>query len=176
MLKGLKQFIPPKVCLKCDGCCRFREEASVWRPRIAEEEIKGSREKHSQKVFSEHNIDEKRHILTVPYQDLHICHFFNPPNNTCGIYHMRPLECQLYPFLLIKNHDDLAIGVHLLCPFIQEAWDTQEFEQYVRYLNCFFGQDDIKKFLQRNCDIINDYSGHKTEWEHLFSIEGQEGE
>ena len=39
MKSNLNQFVPSEVCLHCDRCCRFKEENSAWRPKMAKEEI-----------------------------------------------------------------------------------------------------------------------------------------
>ena len=31
---NLKQFVPSEVCLKCKGCCRYKEADSAWRPKL----------------------------------------------------------------------------------------------------------------------------------------------
>ncbi|MCI0405004.1 MAG: phosphoribosylanthranilate isomerase [candidate division Zixibacteria bacterium] len=39
MPEELKQFVPQEVCLACDGCCRFKEDSSEWRPKVAKTEL-----------------------------------------------------------------------------------------------------------------------------------------
>jgi len=109
-------------------------------------------------------------IPTVAYQDFFICHFFNPQLNTCGIYHIRPFECRLYPFLLIKKSQEIAIGVHLLCPYIQEKRDTSDWQQYVAALKQYFTRDDVQAFLLRNPALIGDYKNSRDEIEPIFTV------
>ena len=35
----LKQFVPGKVCLSCDGCCRYGQKDTVWAPVFLYDEI-----------------------------------------------------------------------------------------------------------------------------------------
>ena len=42
MFSDLPQFVPQSVCLSCDGCCRFKEEQSSWRPKaVGDEKVQG---------------------------------------------------------------------------------------------------------------------------------------
>jgi len=166
---NFKQFVPSRVCLQCDGCCRFRHVPSPWQPRIAKEEItKTSVPLAVRKLFSPAALSEEGVIKTVPYEDMHVCHFFNPQHNTCGIYAHRPFECQLYPFLLMREARHVAVCVHLLCPYVYDNKDSKIFGQYVAYLREFFARDDVRAFLQRNPGLVGDYTPYKEEWEPLF--------
>ena len=35
---SLKQFVPSEVCLKCNGCCRYKQADSVWRPKLGQKD------------------------------------------------------------------------------------------------------------------------------------------
>lgn len=171
MLKDFEQFVPSEVCLKCDGCCRFKEENSLWRPKVS-----GGEKKHgglAEEIFSKNLLDHDGRIKTVSchggdYQ----CSFFQAQSNTCGIYRQRPFECQLYPFILTKDKDKKAVDVHLNCPFVQETRNTPAFDRYVEYLQDFFKRRDVVKFLHDNPDSGGDHSHYRSEIQHMFTVEG----
>lgn len=172
MITDMKQFVPSHVCLGCDGCCRFKEEDSSWRPRITDSEKKQISTKPglADKIFSKVKVGADKHILTVPCHGLHICTFFNPDHNTCGIYHARPFDCQLYPFVLTQNQGKATVAVHLHCPHVQEKISSEEFARYVTYLRGLFARQDVITFLQKNPFLIGDYSPYRDELEDLFDL------
>ena len=169
MLKDLKQFVPTEVCLKCDGCCRFKEETSVWRPKVvAGEKLEGGL---AEEIFSRNLIDQSGRVKTVSchgggYQ----CSFFQAEGNTCGIYRQRPFECQLYPFVLTKENNQPVIAVHLHCPFIQETRNTPEFDRYVQYLQEFFSRSEVTDFVRKNPALVSDYQQYRQELECMFTV------
>ena len=172
MIKEMKQFVPSQVCLGCDGCCRFKEEDSAWRPRIAASEKKqiSSKPGLSDKIFSKVKVADDGHLKAVACHGLFICTFFNPEHNTCGIYHARPFDCQLYPFLLTKDQAKTVVCVHLNCPHVQEKKNSPEFQDYVSYLREFFQRKDVVTFLQKNPDLIGDYSQYRQELEQVLEL------
>ncbi len=163
MLKDLKQFPPSLVCLSCQGCCRFKDAKSPWRPRMAEEE-KGQALDEQARLP-----DRQGFITTVPSGEQHLCRFLDSETNVCGIYGGRPFECRLYPFLLMKNEDKAVVCAHLSCPYVQEHLDSQRFEEYVCYLKDYLGQEEVSGFLKRNPSLFGEYDGCKNEVKELFA-------
>ena len=172
MISDMRQFVPSQVCLACDGCCRFKEENSAWRPGIGESEKKQVSTKPglAEKIFSKAPLAADGHLRAVACHGLYICTFFNPEHNTCGIYHARPFDCQLYPFVLTKNQQKTVLCVHLNCPYVQEKKDSEEFERYIEYLQKFFLRQEVVTFLKKNPALIGDYSQYRDEMEQLFEL------
>ena len=168
---NVKQFVPSAVCLSCDGCCRFKEEQSPWRPKITEDEIarKGKRDLLSE-IYSKDKIDASGHIKTTCSAGHHFCSFFSPQDNTCGVYDVRPFECELYPFVLTKKDGKTIIAAHHNCPFIQMQRNAAEFEAYAAYLKEFFAQKDVLDFLKKNPTLVGEYSNYEEELEYLFTV------
>ena len=171
MLKDFKQFVPSSVCLKCDGCCRFKEAGSRWRPYMAEAEKKeAGKPVLADKVFARHVISPDGRISVTSCGEGHLCYFLNPQDNTCGIYHGRPFECQLYPFLLGRENGKTIVYAHLNCPHIQEHWGAGLYKDYAAYLQEFFRREDVLSFLKDNPALIADYSAFRDELDHVFTI------
>ena len=172
MIKEMKQFVPSQICLACDGCCRFKEEDSAWRPRIAETEKKQVSTKPglAEKIFSKAKIADDGQLKAVACHGLYICTFFNPEHNTCGIYHARPFDCQLYPFVLTRSAGKTVVSVHLNCPYVQEKKNSTEFQDYVSYLQEFFRREDVKTFLNKNPSLVGDYSQYREELEQVMVL------
>jgi len=156
------QFVPQKVCLSCDGCCRFKDHNSSWRPKVSKEEV-------GPKIAPQ-DLDDEGRVKTVSCGGKIQCKFFHVVDNTCGIYTQRPFECALYPFLLMKEAGGVALGVHLSCPHIQEKWPGEEFENHVNKLKEYFHRPEILSFIQNNPSLLGDYTNYAEEVERLFAI------
>ena len=158
MIADLKQFVPSKTCLSCDGCCRFQDEKSVWRPSAVGAD--------AQILAGKIAADDR--LQTTCTHGEHQCVFFNKKDNTCRIYSTRPFECRLYPFLIRKKDQDLVVSVHLSCPHIQETDGSIELEAYIAYLRKIFATKEIMDFLKNNPSLAGDYSTQQKELRDLF--------
>jgi len=164
----LKQFVPSQVCLSCDGCCRFKDEDSQWRPRLGEDE------RRTGKLFkkvSAPQIDGQGFLKTVPCGIGHLCQFFNAKDHTCGVYGSRPFECALYPFILARTEGHFEVCVHLSCPFVQEHIGRDPFKAYVDYLKGYLARTETLVFLKKNLSLFQDYTAFRDELECLFTVE-----
>jgi len=147
----IKQLVPEEYCLKCQGCCRFREKNSLWSPQLLKEE-RPRLEKAVELVFD-------------AADNLFLCASLQKHGNLCLVYTTRPLECQLYPFLLNRRGDNVFIAADLNCPFIKERFSTEEFRQYVQYLGDLFSAN--QELLKNNPQLIQSYK----EVQDLIEIE-----
>lgn len=171
MFIDLKQIVPSEICLACQGCCRFHEEKSAWRPKMIEEEIRLSfRKGVSTKMFTKDIVQDDQCIRAI-FSDTakqFICFFFTPETNSCKIYPGRPFECRLYPFLLTKKDGKNFLAVHLSCPFVQKHRSTVEFASHVAYLKEIFTERSVVQFLEKNPIVVGDYRLYQDELEFLF--------
>ena len=169
----LPQFVPSHICLACDGCCRFKDEHSSWRPKVSLEEmsqIDSQKKGLAEIVFAKESVASDGYLKTVQTQSQCHCAFFNLEKNTCSIYSQRPLECQLYPFLLIKKDVGVVMGVHLNCPYIQQKRLTKSFDEYVVQLRKYFQKSEVIDFIRRNPALASDYSLYQEEIEDIFLL------
>ena len=155
----LKQFVPREVCLSCGGCCRFKEKDSLWRPKLT------NQESLSDKIFSKNTVDSSGRVKTKCRHGEFFCHFLNPENNHCGVYGEHPFECQLYPFLIVKENHAPSVFAHHHCPYVQKTRHTKEFEDYAAYLKGFFSGPPVP-----DLSPADDYREHRRELEYLFSL------
>jgi Fe-S-cluster containining protein len=170
MTEKLKQFVPSDVCLKCDGCCRFKESDSHWRPKIAKEEAAAAKTLGlADQIFSQDVIAPDSYIRTKPGCGEHFCSFFNAQDHTCAIYKARPFECELYPFVISRDPNGTGLYVHLNCPHVEANYRRDS--DYVRYLKDYLARPDVREYLRRNKALLHDYSNYKDELEFLFPLE-----
>jgi Fe-S-cluster containining protein len=152
----IKQLIPQGVCLKCQGCCRYSQADSVWTPCLLEEEVQDLLDR---KDLPPASISINKKILAVPNQsqDGFICAFLNSPDNKCRIYESRPLECQLYPFLISVRANKVYLTVDLNCPYVKENLKSEKFKEYTEYLTAFLNTPAQLRILKDNPQIIQAY-------------------
>jgi uncharacterized protein len=162
----LKQFVPSEVCLKCDGCCRYKEADSIWRPKL------GMRDQESlaDQITGNIVLDAQGYIKTIQACGKNFCRFLNATDNTCGIYTKRPFECLLYPFIISQTPYEVKVYVHLSCPYVQDHLPRADFDAYAAYLKEFFRRDDIREFLLHNKSMFHDYSPYAPELLYLFDL------
>jgi hypothetical protein len=150
----IKQFVTQDACSKCEGCCRFTEENSIWQPILLDEEIK---------IISKESTDKdtlslSKKINSLPFKDYFICSFFDIDNKKCKIYNIRPFECRLYPFLINKTKDATYLSVDLKCPFIKDKLESKDFKDYGNYLMSFLCLPVISFTIKHNPQILSDYT------------------
>ena len=151
----IKQFIPQEVCLGCQGCCRFKEQDSVWSPCLLDEEIQAFLDKNIPPLCL--SLDKKVMPIPNPQGEGYICSFFDIQDNKCKIYEFRPLECQLYPFLISLRNKKALLTVDLNCPYIKEKINSREFKEYTDYLTNFLNSPKQSELLKDNPHIIRAY-------------------
>ncbi len=152
----IKQFVPKEACLKCLGCCRFRDELSVWSPCLLEEEAVDFADNKDIPAASV-SLSKRLALIPNPNGEGFICPFLNSGNNKCKIYNQRPFECQLYPFLLNLRGGKVILTVDLNCPYVKEKMSTPEFKEYVEYLTAFLNSPTQLEILKDNPHILQAY-------------------
>ena len=159
----IKQFVPKEACLKCQGCCRFKEINSVWSPCLLDLEI----EKLLKKNIPPSVISSSKRVRLIPnsQQGNFVCALFNTQENICKIYSFRPFECQLYPFLINRKGKSVFLAVDLGCPFIKKILHSKEFRKYVQYLTEFINSPHQLCMLRNNPQIIQVYKGAENIFE-----------
>ena len=153
----IKQFIPQEACLKCQGCCRFSQENSVWLPCLLDEEIQEFLDKKIPPAAI--SADRKIQPVPRPDQDGFICAFFDFKENKCKIYAFRPLECQLYPFLINFRDKKILLTVDLNCHYVKDRLNTKEFKEYLGYLTDFLNSPQQLRILKDNPQLLQAYEG-----------------
>lgn len=151
----IKQFVPQEVCLKCQGCCRFKEPDSVWLPCLLDGEIQGFLDKKIPPAII--SVDRKIQPLPNLTGESFICAFFDAQNNKCKIYDFRPFECQVYPFLINLRGKKVILTVDLNCPYIKENLNSKVFKEYADYLTSFLNSPKQIKILKDNPQLLRAY-------------------
>ena len=152
----IKQFVLQEFCLKCRGCCRFKEANSVWSPCLLDEEIQTLLDKKGIPTASI-SIDRRLQPIANPQGADFICLFLETLDNKCKIYSIRPFECQLYPFLINLRKDKVLLTVDLNCPYVYEKINSQEAKDHIVYLTHYLNSGPLRSLLKDNPQIIQAY-------------------
>lgn len=172
MLK-LDQWIPSSVCLECRGCCRYSQSSGVWAPFFLYEEITELVNENllSCCLFSHANVNQGRggRIQAVKSGDHFFCPCFDVERNACNIYSRRPLDCQLYPFLLARKGDEAFLAVDKKCPHVAPNRKGPEWAAYRAYLRSILESETFLACAQKDPDIVADY-GLDPDVEFLDSL------
>lgn len=157
----LKQFVPESVCLSCDGCCRYAERESNWSPLFLFEEIVELTEKNivPSCLFTHGHTRLKgpAKIDLIEQNGQFFCPCFDIKGKKCKIYSCRPLDCQLYPFVLTRKDNKVYLAVDEKCHYMRQIKETKPMKDYIQYLIKFFASKKMERLLKDNPEFIQEY-------------------
>lgn len=165
-MKPIDSIVPSEICLKCDICCRFPNADSPLAPFFTDEEVKiGLAAGLPPDSFDG---GEAGRIRLIPFPEEvespghnggSVCPSFNPLTQHCAIYEVRPFDCQLYPFTLMKekNEGDIVLGVDTKCPFIQDPQNRFLIESFSRNLYELLKTAPYQEMVRKFPEIIGPY-------------------
>ena len=152
--------MPSQTCLTCDVCCRFLDSNSHLAPIFTDKEYEeslvfGLLENHF--VLTSDGFSHQ--IQLKPHQDMFICPAFNPETQHCTIYQKRPLDCQIYPFMLMWSVDrqSVLLVVDRLCPYTESEMEGQNFKIYIDEITEFL--ESIGEQIAQNYSLIGPFQG-----------------
>ena len=124
-------------CLACDVCCRFGEAESSLAPFFSNAEVgQALTAGLEQCAFLPGNYGPGQSVVLKPHESFLRCPAFRPRSNDCAIYADRPLDCRLYPFMLMfdKGGRHVRLGLDSLCPVLSARKQNSSFDACVRQL------------------------------------------
>jgi len=146
-------------CDTCLGCCKFLEEKKYFAPIFTSEEIEKIKNKYS-KIFS---LKKNQFIPFKTFKKIkqiklnkkgkyYYCPFYNLDNGRCLIYHQRPFDCKIYPFILVRNQKNNKIELHCFnksqCLSINNI-NKAKFKIYSNYLLKFLKSPYYKSVFKK---------------------------
>ena len=105
-------------CLACDVCCRFASPVASFVPFFTADEMAALGERASPHFLAPGASPGDR-PLTQPDGEMWRCPFRRPDSQECTVYGQRPLDCRLYPFVLMFDEPgkQVWLGLDEACPF-----------------------------------------------------------
>lgn len=149
----MKQFVPQEVCLKCQGCCRYRDQHSPFRPVFDFFDRKSL----AQKGLPVETDSAARIIDLKSGNNLYFCPFFDIEGNRCTIYKERPFDCRFYPFMLVRKGRDIVLCADKNCPFVGENKGTPEFKSYVRHIKDYLKTPQARRKILLSLEMVDYY-------------------
>ena len=154
MQPQLPQLIASEICLECPVCCRFPEKQASLSPFFFPEERTLAESIQSKGSYREAAMGQASKAQLVTCGHGYACSFFNPEDHTCQIYEARPLDCSMYPAVIMHSadHQKVLIGADTKCPALRRSDVAAKLSNYLdviqRYLESTTLSSSIKKFPQ----------------------------
>ena len=122
-MRVLPQLVPDSACGRCDVCCRFPEADSFLRPYFTHQEITDAVARGVPDSFFPDTSGSQVELVKNPMDEGYLCPAFDLQSGLCGIYDVRPLDCQLYPLALMwdASGQEVLLGWDSKCPFMRDA-------------------------------------------------------
>lgn len=154
LLKDVGEVVPSPVCLKCDVCCRYPEETTVYVPYFLREET-------ASLAGDLPSIGRSRDNKPLPVScsDGYACRFFDPACNGCRIYDARPFDCRIYPFMVTYDRDlkSIVLVLDTKCPYLADKADSVEVRSYIDRLVDVLESPDMVEKLNSDKNFFNDF-------------------
>lgn len=151
----IEKLLNFKDCVKCRQCCKFKNGEARWAPVFSRAEIetigKTYKGKASwRKYRNSQNSFQPRLKKAKEQAGLYVCPFLNEQKYTCLIERVKPFDCRIWPFVLMKNKKKDAINLvyysRKYCPGLSGV-GQRRFENYKKYLVNFCKLNSIVPFL-----------------------------
>jgi len=156
----LPQLVPSRVCLSCDVCCRFPEADSPLRPYFTAEEIRRAVARGVAPAQFTDLDGCQVSVVPSPVSDGYLCPAFDPLTSHCRIYDVRPLDCQIYPLVVMWNADrtQVVLGWDSKCPFLREGkGDEAGVVAYADRIAGLLEQEDTLETFTKNPQLIGHF-------------------
>jgi Fe-S-cluster containining protein len=164
MQPQLSQLVPSDVCLECPVCCRFPEKQAALSPFFFPEERtqvealkETARGSFRQAGPSKAKLVECGHGFA--------CSFFNPGDHTCQIYEARPLDCSMYPAVVMKSkdHRQVLIGADTKCPALRRPDVSAKLSDYLDSIQRYLESTTISSLIRNYPNFIAEFQEEVVE-------------
>ena len=161
----IKKIVKSRDCFKCqDPCCRFQKEEISFAPIFTEPEFKKLKTKDKNQIsFQKYRNSEKVfqvRLVESGKKDIYLCPFLDSSNQQCRIYKRRPLDCRLFPLVIMKSKDGQTINLccynELLCSALRNI-SPEKFEKYKKYLSKWCRNKKTVRLAKGFPEIVWDY-------------------
>ena len=159
-IERIGQYVPSRVCLACEVCCRFPDADSFLRPYFTGDEIRAAVSHGlSPTSFRDHagcQIEVQFH----PAGEGYLCPAFDAETHHCRIYEVRPLDCRLYPLAVMwdQAHREVLLGWDMKCPFLFESQaglsEQPAFREHVAETVRCLEQESVLAMFDRHPSLV----------------------
>ena len=127
----LEEILSPADCARCEFCCSFRRQSRHLTPYFAKESIEEIRRLYPGARFVTREnggvtIDLEGQYHTQEDTEEALCYF---NHKGCVLpEELKPFDCSLWPFRLMKKGEDLVLALVPSCPWIKTE-DTAKLKE-----------------------------------------------
>ncbi len=154
MIDSLHQLVPSEWCLQCRGCCRFPNPDDAQTPAFSPAEVQSA-------LAAGGKPDWFQPVTPAPSQGIRLvphascgarCPALDLPTHQCTIYPVRPLDCQIYPYVVARDTtgERLLLGVDPKCPYIQQLGPSPVVRDIGLYLGRLLEAPEGQRMLSEN--------------------------
>ena len=154
-MRVLPQVVPGSACFRCDVCCRFPEADSFLRPYFTHQEIADAVAHGVPDSFFSNQSGSHVDLVKNPIGEGYLCPAFDLKSGRCGIYDVRPLDCQLYPLALMWDASgrEVLLGWDSKCPFMRDA-PSRAISEYGDRVATFLADETIVEAIVTHPRLI----------------------
>lgn len=158
LMRTLPQLVPDSTCLRCDVCCRFPEADSFLRPYFTRQEIADAVMHGVSDSFFPDKSGTQVDLVKNSAGEGYLCPAFDGESGRCGIYDVRPLDCQLYPLGLMWDAlgQEILLGWDTKCPFMREE-SSSAIRVYAEHMASFLESDTIVERIVAHPRLIGPF-------------------
>jgi uncharacterized protein len=163
------QLVPSEICLECPVCCRFPEKKADLSPFFFPAERQAVELMPSSGLFREkaEGLSSKAELVKCGHG--FACSFFNPGDHTCQIYEARPLDCSMYPAVVMKSKDQrtVLLGADTKCPALSRSEVSAKLQNYLNWIQRYLESTDLSSLILKHPQFISIYQEEVVEVREL---------
>ncbi len=169
MISQPPQLVPSEICLECPVCCRFPEKKAALSPFFFPAErqsvdglpVSGSFQEKTKGLPSKAELVKCGHGFA--------CSFFNPGDHTCRIYEARPLDCAMYPAVVMesRDHRNVLLGADTKCPALSRSEVSAKLKNYLDWIQRYMESTDLSSLIRKHPQFISVYQEEVVEVREL---------
>ena len=150
----LEEILSPEDCAVCEFCCSFRRQSLNLTPCFDKDSVDEICRLYPEAKFK----TLPKGVVTIDLDDKYntdnneeeaLCYF-----NKKGCIlpaHLKPFDCKLWPFRLMKNGDSLSLTLVPSCPWIKKD-DTSKLKEVADSV-----LKEAKEYAKTHPEIIIEY-------------------
>ncbi len=169
MQPQLPQLIPSEICLDCPVCCRFPEKQAALSPFFFPEERVQAEQLKPKGSFREAGKGLPSKALLVACGHGFACSFFNPEDHTCQVYEARPLDCSMYPAVIMhsRDHEKVLVGADAKCPALKRPSVAVRIGSYFDLIQRYLENTTLSSLIRKYPQFISEFQEEVVEVREL---------
>lgn len=166
MQPQLPQLIPSEICLECPVCCRFPEKQAALSPFFFPDERSQAESLRVKGSFRSKGASQAE---LVPCGHGFACSFFNPEDHTCRTYSARPLDCSMYPAVVMRSQDreKVLLGADTKCPALARPSVEGKLRQYLNLIQRYLEDTTPSSLIGKYPQFITEFQEEVVETREL---------